>query len=73
MHKSLYLVPTLFRLFVTIIRRGESNKTTYKYNIDGIQKLLEIKLKGLKLLLCLCIFDFFYNFTKKSTSLSEIN
>jgi len=47
MHKSLYLVPTLFRLFVTIIWRGESNKTTYKYNIDGIQKLLEIKLKGL--------------------------
>lgn len=71
MHKSLYLVPTLFRLFVTIIRRGESHKTTY--NIYGIQKLLEIKLKGLKLLLCSCIFDFFIILQKSQTFLSEIN
>jgi len=45
MHKSPYLVLTPFRLFVTIIRRGDSNKTTFKYNIDGVQQLLEIKLK----------------------------
>lgn len=71
MHKSLYLVSTPCRLFVTIIWRGESNKTTSKYSINGTYKSLN-KIERLQTNVLALYFRFSYNYVKKS-NISEIH